>query len=172
MNLPKQMYSKEYLLLGGSLLVCLSILLLGFLLLIPPGSKEEPEAPTPTPFDGKSLPQITPQAFKVGDDKYSSDLSTYDTGSLVVTTNIEGTWAFIDASTSDEHAEAPSDASATSSYKQVPPQYPPFTIEKIPVGKHRIQVAKPDYTAEDLTFEIKKGEVTNLHVTLKKNSGE
>lgn len=141
-----------------------------------PSSPQSQNNPTPTiganspeflnsySDEQTSFPQATPQAYQVEDD-FEFVNENMQTGSLVVTSDIDGLWVYIDPPP-DTHAEAPI-ASELPEHDPVPPQYTPFRVDNIPVGIHRVIGVKPNYIAEDLQVEIKQGQVTQLYIDLK-----
>lgn len=101
----------------------------------------------------QAYPQATPQPFRHQEEE--------DTGTLVVTSNVDGATVLLDA---EEH---PSPEDPIKRGQRWPQNTTPFTVEGIPVGEHVLIARKPPfYDFASVSFEIKKDQVTRVHVEL------
>lgn len=126
-----------------------------------PVQKVQEPTHTPAPISSMPItkeerryPQATPQPFRHSDAK--------QTGTLVVTSSVEGTDVLLDTSS---HPHAPDEP--------IPPgqiwphNTTPFKVESMPVGEHTLEAVKiPGYDMVMIHYLIKEDEVTRVHIEL------
>lgn len=157
-------FTKEVILIGATGLFAFLMVVLLLSSFFPSSSHPADTLPTPTPNTilttrEERYPTAKPQAF-------FQSIPTNATGSLIVTTSTPKVWVYLDPP-EDTHAEAPENPEEIKG-ENVPPQYPPFRIDTLPVGKHRLIAASElNFMAQDMEIEIKKDEITRVHIELK-----
>lgn len=101
----------------------------------------------------KAYPQATPQPFRHQEEK--------DTGTLVVTANVEGTIVLLDA---EEH---PSPEDPIKNGQSWPHNTTPFIVKNMPVGHHVLFAIKPPlYDMTTASYTIEKNQVTRVSIQL------
>ncbi len=109
---------------------------------------------TPVTKEEQSYPQATPQPFRHKEET--------DTGTLIVTSNVEGAEVFLDTSS---HAGDPEEPIPPG--QKWPSNHTPFTVEKMPVGEHTLEAIKaPEYDMTRMSYVIKKDQITRVHIIL------
>ena len=109
---------------------------------------------TPKTQEEKSYPLATPQPFRHKDEA--------DTGTLLVTSNVDGAQVFLDTSS---HAGDPEEPIPLG--QKWPSNLTPFTVEKMPVGEHTLEAIKfPGYDMTRMNYVIKKDQITRVHINL------
>lgn len=104
-----------------------------------------------------SFPEPTPQPYRYQDE-------TTETGTLVVTSDIDGVIVLLDAV--GIHPEPEDPISRGEKWPQNPL---PLTVYEMPVGTHFLTAVAPGqpYDMAEYEYEIRSNEVTRVHVTLK-----
>lgn len=142
--------------IGALAIFVILIAIVSFLSPSSPKKSPPPVTTSSTPLDKeeKSYPQATPQPFRHKEES--------DTGTLIVTSNVEDVKVFLDTSS---HAGDPEEPIPPG--QKWPSNLTPFTVEKIPVGEHTLEAIKaPEYDMTRMSYVIKKDQITRVHITL------
>lgn len=142
--------------IGALSISVILIAIVSFFLPSSPKKSPPPVTTSSTPLDKKekTYPQATPQPFRHKEET--------DTGTLIVTSNIEGAKVFLDTSS---HAGDPEEPIPPG--QKWPDNITPFTVEKMPVGEHTLEAIKvPGYDMTRMTYVIEKDQITRVHITL------
>jgi len=102
----------------------------------------------------KAFPKATPQPFRYPEES--------NTGTLVVTANVDSTKVFLDTATRLDDPKNP-----ISSGQPWPYNLTPFTVDNMSIGKHSLEAIKyPGYDMVRAQYEIKKGQITRVYLKL------
>ena len=117
--------------------------------------------PTPTPpLNRLAEREITYPTAKPQPTEFYKNSPT---GTLVVTSNVENTLAFVvNVTEKDSHGAHDEEYS-----RPIPMNMTPFSHENFPAGEYFLRGLKDGYIADEKNITIKKGEVTRIHLILK-----
>ncbi len=148
------------LLIAGGLLLLLVILVIVSFFSRSTNTNQLTPTPSPSPLplslteQEKKLPHATPQPFR--------NAVLKDTGTLVVTSSVEGATVLLDTS---NHPGAPDEPIRPGN--PWPHNTTPFTVLNMPVGRHSLEAIKPPkYDMARTEFIIIKNEVTRVNIEL------
>lgn len=161
-------FFRRFPLLALAIGVVLVLFILLILILFPSErSQTTTNLPTPTPVsvdvsnepltqNEQNFPQATPQPFR--------NPEASGTGTLVVTSDIEGVVVLLDAI-----GIHPEEGDPIAKDEKWPENPVPFTVRSMPAGKHFLTAVAPGkpYDIREYEYEIKTGETTRINIKLK-----